>query len=148
MLRFRLWDIDILINRTLVYGSLTAILALIYIGLIITIQFLMRGLFNQTNEIALVCSTLAIAALFQPLRRRIQVGIDRRFYRPRYDAARILKAFNATLRHEVDLNTLTEQLTAVVEESMQPTHISLWLRTSASVRERETRMLPRLDESR
>jgi len=147
LLRYRLWDIDILINRALVYGSLTAILFLIYFGLIIAIQFLMRGLFNQTNEIALVCSTLAIAALFQPLRRRIQIGIDRRFYRTKYDAARILKAFSATLRNEVDLNTLTEQLTAVVEESMQPAHIFLWLHPSASTRERETRILPRLDES-
>ena len=146
MLRYRLWDIDILINRALVYGSLTAILACIYFGLIIAIQFLMRELFNQTNEIALVCSTLAIWALFQPLRRRIQVGIDRRFYRPKYDAARILKAFSATLRNEVDLNTLTEQLTAVIEESMQPSHVSLWLYIPESSDRRETRVLPRLDE--
>src|SRR5947209_760146 len=128
ILRARLWDIDILINRTLVYGTLTATLALIYFGLIFVLQSLMRGLFNQTSEIAIVVSTLLIAALFQPLRHRIQRVIDRRFFRRKYDAAQTLAAFSATLRHEVDLEQLREELRVVVQETMQPEHVSLWLR--------------------
>ncbi|HEX6551707.1 MAG TPA: hypothetical protein VF026_03010 [Ktedonobacteraceae bacterium] len=128
VLRYRLWDIDILINRTLVYGTLTSILALVYLGLVFTLQFLLRGIVNQDSPIAIVAATLVIAALFQPLRHRIQGTIDRRFYRRKYDAARILAAFSATLRNEVDLNQLNEHLIAVVEETMQPTHVSLWLR--------------------
>ncbi len=130
ILRSRLWDIDILINRTLVYGALTATLALIYIGLIIALQFLLRGIIDQNNNIAIVGSTLAIYVLFQPLRRRIQHTIDRRFYRRKYDATRTLAAFSATLRAEVDLAQLSEQLVAVVEETMQPAHISLWINKS------------------
>lgn len=128
ILRYRLWDIDALINRTLVYGALTISLALIYTVLVIALQALLRGLIHQTNGIAIVGSTLAIAALFQPLRKRIQQLIDRRFYRRKYDAARTLEAFNTTLRNEVDLATLSEQLVGVVQETMQPTYISLWLR--------------------
>ena len=127
MLRSRLWDIDIIINRTLVYATLTAILALIYFGLIFALQFLFQGFFKQNNAFAIVVSTLAIAALFQPLRHRIQVIIDRRFYRRKYDAAKIVEEFSATLRNEVDLNQLREQLLAVVEETMQPAHVSLWI---------------------
>ena len=128
ILRSRLWDIDILINRTLVYGSLTAILALIYVGLIFALQFLLRGIINQNNDVAIVVSTLAIAALFQPLRHRIQAIIDRRFYRRKYDAARIVETFSATLRNEVDLSQLREHLITVVQDTKQPAHISLWLR--------------------
>ena len=127
LLRYRLWDVDVLINRTLVYGSLTTLLALLYFGLIFSLQALFQGMFHQNNEVAIVVSTLAIAALFQPLRHRIQAIIDRRFYRRKYDAARTLVAFSATLRNEVDLTTLSEHLVAVVEETMQPAHISLWL---------------------
>ena len=146
ILRYRLWDVDALINKTLVYGTLTATLALLYIGLIFALQFLLRGLINQDSTIAIVASTLVIAALFQPLRHRLQKVIDRRFYRRKYDATKTLTAFSATLRNEVDLSQLSEQLVAVVHETLQPTHVSLWLRTPEQTTERKTRMLPRIDE--
>jgi len=128
ILRFRLYDVDLLINRTLVYGTLTVILAAVYVGLVIGLQALLRGIISQDNSVAIVISTLAIAALFQPLRSRLQRVIDRRFYRSKYDAAKIVAAFSATLRQEVDLDQLREHLVAVVEETMQPTHVSLWVR--------------------
>jgi len=128
MLRYRLWDIDILIRRTLVYGTLTAILTLVYVGLVIGLQALLRGIISQDNGVSIVISALAIAALFQPLRRRIRAIVDRRFYRSKYDAARTVAAFSSTLRQEVDLERLREQLLAVVQETIQPAHVSLWLR--------------------
>jgi len=131
--RYRLYDIDILINRTLVYGVLSGTLALVYIGSIIALQYLLRGL-TQGYGLAIVGSTLAIAGLFHPLRHRIQAVIDRRFYRSKYDAARTLAAFSSTLRNEVDLQQLREQLAAVVQETMQPTFVSLWLRPPAHER--------------
>lgn len=135
ILRHRLLDIDVLINRTLVYASLTASLVLLYLGLIFALQYLLRGLINQDNGVAIVASTLTIYVLFQPLRRRIQNIIDRRFYRRKYDAARILAAYSAALRHEVDVSRLSEDLIAVVQETMQPAHISLWLRPTATSRQ-------------
>ncbi len=146
ILRSRLWEIDIIIHRTLVYGTLTGILLLVYAGLVIALQSLLRGILNQNNDVAIVASTLAIAALAQPLRRSIQNVIDRRFYRRKYDASKTLADFSATLRHEVDLNQLSEQLVAVVQETMQPTHISLWVRTPVQFRGRNTRALPRIEE--
>jgi hypothetical protein len=129
ILRSHLWDIDSIINRTLVYGSLTTLLALLYFGLIFALQSLFQGLFHPNNAVAIVVSTLVIVALFQPLHHSIQRFIDRRFYRHKYDAAKTLEAFSATLRNEVDLDQLREHLLEVVQETMQPAHVSLWLRS-------------------
>jgi hypothetical protein len=128
ILRYRLYDIDLLINRTLVYGSLTATLVALYFGGIVVLQRLFVLLTGQRSTLAVVASTLVIAALFNPLRRSIQSLIDRRFYRNKYDAARALEAFSVKLREETDLGALSDDLLGVVRETMQPAHISLWLR--------------------
>lgn len=134
LLRYRLWNIDRIINRTLVYGTLTLILTTVYVGLIIGLQALLRGVINQDSSVAIVISTLAIAAFFQPLRYRLQQIIDRRFYRSKYDAATIIEVFGATLRSEIELTQLSEHLVTVVEETMQPVCISLWLRPASNKR--------------
>ncbi len=128
MLRSRLWDIDVLINRTLVYGALTVSLTGVYVGLVIGLSALLRGLIRQDNSVAIIISTLVIYALIGPLRSRIQRLIDRRFYRRKYDATKTVAAFSATLGRQVDLDQLREQLLAVVQETMQPANVSLWLR--------------------
>jgi hypothetical protein len=129
LLRYRLWDIDVLINRTLVYGTLTTFLILVYVGLIIGLQSLVGMLIGAGAQqpLVIVASTLVIAALSGPLRSRLQRVIDRRFYRRKYDATKVVAAFSSTLRNEVDLPTLSEHLLAVVQETMQPTSVSLWL---------------------
>jgi hypothetical protein len=129
ILRSRLWDIDIIIRRTLVYTALTAILGLIYLGSVVLLQQLVRPLMGS-SELVIVASTLAIAALFNPLRRRIQNAIDRRFYRRKYDAAKVLAAFAATARDETDLERLTDAMLRVADDTMQPEFVGLWLRDS------------------
>ena len=128
MLRYRLYDIDILINRTLVYGALTVTLALVYVGGVVGLQRVFIGLSGQESQLAVVASTLAIVALFVPLRRRVQAFVDRLFYREKYDAARVLAAFGARLRDETELSVLSEDLVSVARETMQSEHASLWLR--------------------
>jgi hypothetical protein len=137
VLRYRLYDIDIIINRTLVYGSLTLMLALVYFGGVTATQAVFTALTGQVEQpqLAIVVSTLVIAALFTPLRRRIQSFIDRSFYRKKYDARTTLEAFSAKLREETDLQALSNDLTSVIKETMQPTHVSLWLRPDSSSRE-------------
>jgi len=126
--RYRLYQIDIIINRTLVYGSLTAVLAGMYLGGVVLLQYAFRALTGEGSQLAVVASTLIIAALFIPLRRRIQGFIDRRFYRSKYDARKTLETFSAKLRNQTDLDALSEDLVGVVGETMQPAHVSLWLR--------------------
>jgi hypothetical protein len=130
ILRYRLYDIDVIINRTLVYGSLTLMLALLYFGGVTVTQALFTALTGQEEQpqLAIVVSTLVIAALFTPLRRRIQSFIDRSFYRRKYDAAKTLEEFSMKLRDETDLQALSDDLVGVVRETMQPAHVSLWLR--------------------
>ncbi len=128
ILRHRLYDIDIIIRRTLIYSALTAILAAVYFGSVVLVQRIFRAVIGPSNDLAIVISTLAIAALFSPLRQRIQNVIDRRLYRRKYDAEQTLAHFSQTLRDEVDLETLKASLVSVVRETMQPTKVALWVR--------------------
>jgi hypothetical protein len=135
ILRYRLYDIDVLINRTLVYGSLTAMLVSVYLGGVTATQTGFRLLTgpDQQPQLAVVVSTLVIAAIFNPLRRSLQSFVDRRFYRRKYDARKTTEAFSARLRDETDLKALNDELVGVVRQTMQPSHVSLWLRPQADV---------------
>jgi hypothetical protein len=134
ILRHHLWDIDLLINRALVYGLLTGALVAVYVGGVVLLQGLFRALTGQDSDVAVVASTLAVAALFLPLRQRVQAFIDRRFYRRKYDAARILAAYGAALREDADVERVSAELLAVVHETVQPAHADLWLRPPEETR--------------
>jgi len=140
ILRHRLFDIDVIINRTLVYGSLTVTLGIVYYGGVVSLEYVFHALAGGGNQLAIVASTLAIAALFNPLRRRIQDVTDRRFYRKKYDASRTLEAFSRRLRNETDLDTLGGDVLAVVRETMQPEHVSLWLKPLHAADRRDDEM--------
>jgi hypothetical protein len=133
ILRYRLYDIDLIIRRTLVYGALTAALGLVYWASVLVLEQVLRSL-TQGSELAIVGSTLAVAALFQPLRQRIQETVDRRFYRQHYDAGRTLEVFTSRLRDELDLDSLGAELLGVVGKTMRPERVSLWLRPPAKRR--------------
>jgi hypothetical protein len=135
ILKYRLYEIDIIINRTLVYGTLTVMLVALYFGGVVVLQRVFVVLTGERSTLAVVASTLLIAALFNPLRHRIQVFVDRRFYRSKYDAAKTLEAFSVTLRDETNLKALNDELVGVVRETMQPAHVSLWLRPVTLQRE-------------
>jgi hypothetical protein len=147
VLKYRLYDIDVVINRTLVYGTLTASLAATYFGGVVLLQGAFQALTGQESQLAVVASTLVIAALFVPLRRRVQDVIDRRFYRSKYDAEKTLAAFSARLRNETNLDSLSDDLLTVLRKTMQPAHVSLWLRPPQR-RWSEHRHYPRDDERR
>jgi hypothetical protein len=138
VLKYRLYEIDILINRALVYAPLTISLIALYFGAIVLLQGAFVALTGEKSTLAVVASTLAIAALFNPLRRRVQSFVDRRFYRRKYDATKTLEAFSARLREETELGTLGEHLIGVVGEAMQPSHVSLWLRPEDASRDTST----------
>ena len=139
ILRYRLYDIDVIINRTLVYSALTVMLVALYFGGIVVLQRVFDVLtgVGENSTLAVVVSTLLIAALFTPLRRRIQGFIDRRFYRRKYDARKTLEVFSTKLKNETDLEALNSELVGVVRETMQPAHVSLWLRPNQPLRRRE-----------
>jgi len=139
MLKYRLYDIDVIINRTLVYASLTVTLALVYVGSVVSLQYVFRALTGGSSQLVIVASTLAIAALFNPFRRRIQGFIDRRFYRDNYDARKTLEAFSAKLRDETDLDGLSAEVVSVVRATVRPAHASLWLRPTSDLGGRERR---------
>jgi hypothetical protein len=132
ILRYQLFDISLIVNRALVYGSLTATLVLVYVGGVVSLQYFFRALTGQGSTLAIVASTLAIAALFGPLRRRIQGAVDRRFYRRKYDAVKTLEVFSAKLRNETDLDRLEDELILVVRGTVQPEHVSLWTRPAGN----------------
>jgi hypothetical protein len=133
-LRYRLYGIDLVVNRALVYAPLTAMLVLFYLGGVVSLQYAFRALTGQESQVAIVASTLAIGALFNPLRSRVRAFVDRYFYRSKYDARKTLEAFSVKLREETDLEALNDDLVGVVAETMQPAHVGLWLRSETGTR--------------